>query len=93
MQYLSRRMVTESLPCPNALASCAKRLYSIYMDNRAPQQNSLAGGIFIVVGLVLGIIAGIIFGEISLGLIIGFAIGVAAAIAVWLIDRQRQLKE
>lgn len=75
------------------LASRDKHLYSIGMANHAYKQNSLAGGIFIVIGLLLGIIAGIAFGQISLGLIIGFAIGVAAAIAVWLYDRQRQLKD
>ncbi len=50
---------------------------------------SMAGGVFIGIGLVVGGIAGIYYNEPSAGMVIGLGLGSVAALVVWLIDRKR----
>jgi zinc transporter ZupT len=51
---------------------------------------TLAGGVFIALGMLLGAIIGIYLRQPSAGMVIGFFTGTAAAILVWLFDRFRR---
>ncbi len=60
------------------------------MSEPKPKQNSLAGGVFIAIGLTGGAIIGVLRGQGSAGMVIGLIAGIALAVIVWLVDRNRQ---
>ena len=55
----------------------------------AKEQQSIAGGIFIVIAILIGTIAGAASGQPSIGVIAGAAAGIAIALVIWLRDRRR----
>jgi Na+/proline symporter len=59
------------------------------MIEQNPKQNSIAGGVFIAIGLLGGAITGVIWNEPSAGMVIGLIAGIAIATLVWLFDRKR----
>jgi uncharacterized membrane protein len=59
------------------------------MENQRPKQNSIAGGIFIAIGLLGGAIVGVIMNEPSIGMVAGLLTGTIAAVLVWFFDRKR----
>jgi F0F1-type ATP synthase assembly protein I len=59
------------------------------MNEQNPKQNSMAGGVFIAIGLIGGAITGVFWNEPSAGMVIGLIAGIAVATLVWLFDRKR----
>jgi Na+/proline symporter len=54
-----------------------------------PKNKSMAGGVFIALGLIGGVIAGVYYNQASAGMVIGLGVGAAVALLVWVIDRKR----
>jgi Na+/proline symporter len=57
--------------------------------NEPENNKSMAGGIFIAIGLIGGVIAGVYYDQPSAGMVAGLALGAGAALVTWLIDRRR----
>ena len=59
------------------------------MKDTEPKKASMAGGIFMAIGMLGGAIVGIFAGQPSAGMVIGLALGGAAALYVWYLDRSK----
>lgn len=56
-------------------------------QNKQPQSQKSAGGIFIAFGGIAGVLLGGIMGQPSIGLLAGLAFGALIALALWLRER------
>jgi uncharacterized BrkB/YihY/UPF0761 family membrane protein len=52
-------------------------------------KSTMAGGVFIALGMLIGAIGGAYMGQPSAGMVIGFLSGVVIAVLVWAIDSKR----
>jgi hypothetical protein len=57
--------------------------------NEPQNKKSMAGGVFILIGLLGGVIIGAVYNQPSAGMVIGMGIGIATATLIWLIDSKR----
>jgi formate/nitrite transporter FocA (FNT family) len=53
------------------------------------EPSSMAGGIFVAIGVIAGVVIGNHYGQASAGFLGGLAAGILAAVALWLVDRNR----
>lgn len=60
------------------------------MNKQESKASSMAGGIFIAIGMLAGAIVGVAVDQPSAGMIIGLGSGIAVAVVVWLLDRKRK---
>jgi formate/nitrite transporter FocA (FNT family) len=59
------------------------------MNKQDSKPSSMAGGIFIAIGMLAGAIVGVLIDQPSAGMVGGFGLGVAAAVVLWLVDSKR----
>jgi len=60
------------------------------MNKQENKASSMAGGIFIAIGMLAGAIVGVTINQPSAGMIVGLGLGIAVAVVIWLVDSKRK---
>ena len=61
------------------------------MGRRMARRSPAAGGFFLIVAILAGFAWGVASGQAMKGVLIGTFAGIILALAVWLIDRRRDI--
>lgn len=60
------------------------------MNKQENKASSMAGGIFIAIGMLAGAIVGVMINQPSAGMVVGLGLGIAVAVVIWLVDSKRK---